>query len=79
MQILLIVSIIVPSFIPLSLSHIQTLSDAFNVDDFVNIVTKGEVSHNEQFPLLPQCFQLFSIIKLTFPDVVNVACCRFVL
>ena len=30
---------------------------------FENIVVKGKITHDEQFPHLPQCFQLFSAIK----------------
>ena len=29
---------------------------------FKNIVAKGEIAHNEQFPLLSQCFQLYLYI-----------------
>ena len=34
-----------------------------NLMNFESIVTKGEIAHNEQFHLLPQCFQLILIIK----------------
>ena len=40
------------------LTHLQQTT-------FENIVTKGEIAQNEQFLLLPQCFQLFSVIILT--------------
>ena len=33
---------------------------------FKNIVTKGEIAQKEQFLLLPQCFNLFSVIKPSF-------------
>ena len=33
---------------------------------FENIVTKGEIDHDEPFFLLPQCFQLYSIMVLSF-------------
>ena len=33
---------------------------------FENNVTKGEIAQYEQFLLLSQCFQLFSVIKPTF-------------
>ena len=37
---------------------------------FENIVAKGEIAHDEQFVLLPQCFQLFLyIITLSFTDI----------
>ena len=36
---------------------------------FENIVTKGEIAHDEQFPLLPQCFQLYLIINLSFMEI----------
>ena len=35
-------------------------SEAFAADDFENIVVKGEISHHEQFLLLPKYFPLFS-------------------
>ena len=34
---------------------------------FENIVTNDEMAHNEQFHLLPQCFQLYSI--MIFPHI----------
>ena len=34
-----------------------------------NIVAKEEISHINLFSLLPQCFQMFSIITLTLTDV----------
>ena len=33
---------------------------------FENIVGKGEIAHNEQFLLFPQCFQLNQIIVYPF-------------
>ena len=33
---------------------------------FEDIVAKGEITHNEQIILLPQCFQLFSLIYRQF-------------
>ena len=42
----------------LTICLIYTLSDA---SVFENIVTKEEIAQNEQFLLLPQCFQLFVI------------------
>ena len=39
--------------------------DASAADESLkNIVTKGEIAQNEQFLLLTQCFQLFSVIYL---------------
>ena len=46
----------------LPLSIILTLSDAAAADGFLKkIVTKEEIAQNEQFLLLPQCFQLLVI------------------
>ena len=39
---------------------------------FENIVTKEEIYQNEQFLLLPQCFQLFLIINLSFMEIFHV-------
>ena len=39
---------------------------------FENIMAKGEIAHNEQFPLWPQCFQLFLMIKLSFIEIFHV-------
>ena len=36
---------------------------------FENIVTKGEIAQDEQFHLLPQCFQLLSVIILSFIEI----------
>ena len=30
---------------------------------FENIMTKGEIAHDEQFHFLPQCIQLYYMIK----------------
>ena len=39
---------------------------------FENIVTKGDIAHHEQFRLLPQCFQLFSIdIHAFFAEIIS--------
>ena len=32
-------------------------------------MAKGKIAHDEQFLLWPQCFQLFSIVVLSFIDV----------
>ena len=37
-----------------------------------NIVTKGEIAHDEQFPLLPHCFQLYLIIKFSFMEIFHI-------
>ena len=37
---------------------------------FENIVTKEEIAHNEQFRLLPHCFQLYSVIKPLFKGII---------
>ena len=36
---------------------------------FENTVTKGEIAQNEQFPLFPQYFQLFSFIVPLFMEI----------
>ena len=36
---------------------------------FENIVAKGEIAHDEQFLHLPQCFQLYLIIKGPFMEI----------
>ena len=36
---------------------------------FENIVGKGEIAHNEQFLLFPQCFLLNPIIVSPFVDI----------
>ena len=47
--------------------------DASAADDFFeNIMTKGRIAKNEQFLLLPQCFQLFLVIIPTFIEVFRV-------
>ena len=53
----------------LTLSLIQMLSDAPAADvffSFENMVTKEENSQKEHFLLLSPCFQLYSIIVLSF-------------
>ena len=63
-------SILQSKLIILNLSQKQMLSNASATDDFwKNPVAKGEIAHNEQFLLLPQCFQLFSIIKPLFMEI----------
>ena len=37
-----------------------------------NIVAKGEIAHDEQFHLWPQCFQLYLTIKLSFMEIFQV-------
>ena len=37
--------------------------------NFETMVTEGEIAHDEQFLLLPQYFQLYSMIKLLFLEV----------
>ena len=51
---------------------------------FENIVTKGEIAHDVRFLILPQCFQLYSIVVLSFIGfryfclyVFQIICCRF--
>ena len=46
---------------------------------FKNIMAKAKIAHKEQFLHLPQCFQLFSIITLSFDEIFHIfKCCRFV-
>ena len=39
---------------------------------FENIWAKGEIAHNEQFLNLPQCFKLYSMIKLSFIEIYHI-------
>ena len=39
---------------------------------FENTVAKGEIVHYEQFLHLPQCFQLYLIIQLSFIEIFHV-------
>ena len=39
------------------------------MDSFENIVGKGEIPHNEQFLLFPQCFLLNQIIVSPFVHI----------
>ena len=39
-----------------------------------NNVTKGEIAQNVQFPLSPQCFQLYLMIKLLFMETCSCFC-----
>ena len=55
-------------------------------ETFENIVAKEEPAPNEQFLLLPQCFQIYLIFfSFTYKkfqylclDIFKVLCCRFV-
>ena len=51
----------------LTLSHIQTLSDAS-----WKHCDKGEIAHDEKFHLLQQCFQLYLIITLSLLEVFHI-------
>ena len=75
--------------VTIALSHLQTHfdpSESLQQTTFENIVTKGEIAQNEQFLLLPQCFQPFLVIIPTimeiFPyslvDIFEIVCCIFV-
>ena len=44
------------------LTHLQQTT-------FENIVAKGEIDHDEQFPIFPQCFQLNLMFKLSFIEI----------
>ena len=39
---------------------------------FENIEAKGEIAHDEQFLLWPQCFQLYLTIELSFMEIFQV-------
>ena len=39
---------------------------------FENIVTKEEIAQNEQFLLLPQCFQFFLVIIPTLIEIFHI-------
>ena len=53
----------------LTLSHLQT---HLQQTTFENIMAKGEIAHDEQFPLFPQCFQLYLMIKLSFMELFHI-------
>ena len=53
------------------------LSKTSAADDFKNIVTKREIVHNGQVFLLPQCFQLGSIILLSFMEMFHIFATMF--
>ena len=48
-----------------------TLYDASTAKTIENIVIKGVIAQNEQFLHLPKCFQLFSVIVLSFIESLN--------
>ena len=61
-----------PNYHFLTLSHLQMYFDAIAAlqqTTFENIVAKGEIAHNKQFLLRPQCFQLYLTIKLSLMDI----------
>ena len=35
-------------------------------------MAKGEIDHDEQFTLLPQCFQLYLMIKRSFMEIFHI-------
>ena len=35
-------------------------------------MAKGDIAHDEQFPLMPQCFQLYLMIKLSFMEIFHI-------
>ena len=39
---------------------------------FENTVAKGEIAHNEQFLHLPQCFQLYLMMKLLCIEIFHI-------
>ena len=56
------------TFNPFRQRHSDT-SAALQQMTFENIAAKGEIAHDDQFLLLPQCFQLYLIITLSFADI----------
>ena len=42
-----------------------------------NIAAKGEIAHDDQFLLWPQCFQLYLTIKLFFMEIFQVIVTMF--
>ena len=52
--------------------------DIFAVEGFwKNSGIKLEIAHNAQFLLLPQCFQFYLVIKLSFIEICNHFCYTF--
>ena len=43
-----------------------------NLTAFENIVGKGEIAHNEQFLLFPQCFPLNQIVVSPFVHISDI-------
>ena len=39
---------------------------------FENVVAKGEIAHDELFHILPQCFQLYLMFKLSFMEMFHI-------
>ena len=68
----------------LTLSHIQTFSDTCK-RLLLKTLWQKKIAQNEQFLLLPHCFQLYSIIKVSFIEIFQIVslnnfkviCCRF--
>ena len=57
----------------LNISHLQTHFDAIAAETtFENIVAKGEIARDEQFPLWPQCFQLYLTVKISLVEIFQV-------
>ena len=50
-------------------SHTMTPFDALGNKPFENTVGKGEIAHNEQFLLFPQCFLLVWITLCHFRQI----------
>ena len=57
---------VVTKFNPFLLSTYTGFIKSLQEQTLENIATKEEIAHNEQFLLLPQCLQPFSIIILSF-------------
>ena len=53
----------------LTLTHIQMVSEASATYNFFKeIMAKGEIAHGEQFLLLTQCYQSYTIILLSLKE-----------
>ena len=51
--------------------HIDTFLAPLQQITFENIVAKGEIAQNKQFPLMSQCFQLYKKIILSFNPLLH--------
>ena len=58
----------ITEFFSLTLSHIIPFLATLQQTTFENIGANGYFAQDEQFLLLPQCFQLYSIITLSLVE-----------